>query len=212
MNNFKKFVAVLLGVVMACVFATSAFAASDRDPIKNKMSAYGLSGFESVIDGLSDSGVAVLMANKDTLIAQANQVQAYLNDNHPAADQAANVQNALNSVNSILTSAGINAAVNVSVSGDTVTVTATANGASKTIAKTVDPSKETNKSTTDTSAAVKTATKNSVVASNANANPIAASSSAVIKATGDNTAVVFAAAALAVAGILGMAVRKERAL
>ncbi len=27
MNNFKKFVAVLLGVVMACVFATSAFAA-----------------------------------------------------------------------------------------------------------------------------------------------------------------------------------------
>ena len=27
MNNFKKFAAVLLGVVMACVFATSAFAA-----------------------------------------------------------------------------------------------------------------------------------------------------------------------------------------
>ena len=214
MNNFKKFVAVLLGVVMACVFATSAFAdtASDKALIKNKMSAYGLSGFESVIDGLSDSGVAVLMTNKDTLIAQANQVQAYLNDNHPAADQAANVQNALNSVNGILTSAGINAAVNVSVSGDTVTVTATANGAAKTIAKTVNPSEETNKSTTDTSAAVKTATKNSVVASSVNANPIAASSSAVIKATGDNTAVVFAAAALAVVGILGMAVRKERAL
>lgn len=214
MNNFKKFIAILLGVVMACVFATSAFAdtASDKALIKSKMSAYGLSGFESVIDGLSDSGVAVLMTNKDTLIAQANQVQAYLNDNHPAADQAANVQNALNSVNSILTSAGINAAVNVSVSGDTVTVTATANGASKNIVKTVDPSKETNKSTTDTSAAVKTATKNSVVASSANVNPIAASSSAVIKATGDNSAVVFAVAALAVAGILGMAVRKERAL
>lgn len=212
MNNFKKFVAVLLGVVMACVFATSAFAASDRDLIKNKMSAYGLSGFESVIDGLTNDGVAVLMANKDTLIAQANQVQAYLNDNHPAADQATNVQNALNSVNGILTKAGITASVNVSVSGDTVTVKATANGASKDIVKTVNPSEETNKSTTDTSAAVKTATKNSVVASNANANPIAASSSAVIKATGDNTAVVFAAAALAVAGILGMAVRKERAL
>ena len=27
MNNFKKFVTVLLGVLMACVFATSAFAA-----------------------------------------------------------------------------------------------------------------------------------------------------------------------------------------
>lgn len=49
MNNFKKFVAVLLGVVMACVFATSAFAASDRDLIKNKMSAYGLSDFGALL-------------------------------------------------------------------------------------------------------------------------------------------------------------------
>ena len=44
------------------------------------------------------------------------------------------------------------------------------------------------------------------------ANPVVASSNAVIKATGDNAAVVFVAAALAVAGVLGMAVRKERAL
>ena len=45
----------------------------------------------------------------------------------------------------------------------------------------------------------------------ASANPLTATS-AVIKATGDNSAVVFAVAALAVAGVLGMAVRKERAL
>ena len=40
MNSFKKFVAVLLGVVMACVFATSAFAASTADKaaaIKSEM-------------------------------------------------------------------------------------------------------------------------------------------------------------------------------
>ena len=45
----------------------------------------------------------------------------------------------------------------------------------------------------------------------ASANPLTATS-AVIKATGDNSAVVFAVAALAIAGVLGMAVRKERAL
>ena len=70
---------------------------------------------------------------------------------------------------------------------------------------------------TNTSAAVSNAAKNSAAASSVKtvssaANPITASSSAVIKATGDNTAVVFAVAALAVAGVLGMAVRKERAL
>lgn len=37
-------------------------------------------------------------------------------------------------------------------------------------------------------------------------------SAAVSNAAGDNTAVVFAVAALAVAGVLGMAARKERAL
>ena len=70
---------------------------------------------------------------------------------------------------------------------------------------------------TNTSAAVSNAAKNSAAASSVKtvssaANPITASSSAVIKATGDNTAVVFAVAALAVAGVLGMAARKERAL
>ena len=53
MNNFKKFVAVLLGVVMACVFATSAFAASTADKaaaIKSEMANYGLTGFDAVID------------------------------------------------------------------------------------------------------------------------------------------------------------------
>ena len=84
----------------------------------------------------------------------------------------------------------------VKVEGNTVVAktTAYANGVSgaATITETVDPSKETNKKPA--------------------ANPVVASSNAVIKATGDNAAVVFVAAALAVAGVLGMAVRKERAL
>ena len=96
--------------------------------------------------------------------------------------------------------------------------TANANGSTK-IVVTVDPSKETNATENGTAAstAVSNAAKNSAAASSVKtvssaANPITASSSAVIKATGDNTAVVFAVAALAVAGVLGMAVRKERAL
>ena len=113
--------------------------------------------------------------------------------------------------------------MSISVNGNTVTAvptakTANANGSTK-IVVTVDPSKETNATENGTvaSAAVSNAAKNSAAASSVKtvssaANPITASSSAVIKATGDNTAVVFAVAALAVAGVLGMAVRKERAL
>ncbi len=82
MNNFKKFVAVLLGVVMACVFATSAFAdtASDKAAIIAKLNAYGLTGYEDVVNSLDADGVATLVANKDTLIAQADQVKTYLSE------------------------------------------------------------------------------------------------------------------------------------
>lgn len=221
MNNFKKFAAVLLGVVMACVFATSAFAdtASDKAKINAKLTEYGLGEYTSVINSLDDNGVAVLMQNKDALIGQANQVKAYLNDNHPAADQAANVQKALDNVKGTLSAAGINASVSTSVSGDTVTVVAKASSANasaeKTISEKIDSSKETNadpKDTTPTSNAVNNAVKSTATASVGTANPVVASSNAVIKATGDNSAVVFVAAALAVAGVLGMAVRKERAL
>ena len=143
--------------------------------------------------------------------------------NHSAEDQVANLNSQLSSVQGILSQAGITATMSVSVNGNTVTAvpaakTATANGSTK-IVITVDPSKETNATENGTaaSAAVSNAAKNSAAASSVKtvssaANPITASSSAVIKATGDNTAVVFAVAALAVAGVLGMAVRKERAL
>ena len=97
-----------------------------------------------------------------------------------------------------------------------VFVDVTANNAKDTVAVVAEVPTTTDNNT-NTSAAVSNAAKNSAAASSVKtvssaANPITASSSAVIKATGDNTAVVFAVAALAVAGVLGMAVRKERAL
>lgn len=151
MNNFKKFVAVLLGVVMACVFATSAFAASTADKaaaIKSEMANYGLTGFDAVIDSLNDTQLQVLIDNRGTLEQKASQVIAYKNDNHSAEDQVANLNSQLSSVQGILSQAGITATMSVSVNGNTVTAvpaakTATANGSTK-IVITVDPSKETN--------------------------------------------------------------------
>lgn len=194
MNNFKKFVAVLLGVVMACVFATSAFAdtASDKAAIIAKLNAYGLTGYEDVVNSLDADGVATLVANRAALIAKADEVKQAQRDNLPAKDQAAKLEQALKDVDGVLKKAGINASLYIDIQGDTVVAkaSATANGVSgsTTITEKVD--------------STKTAT----------ANPVVASSKAVIKATGDNAAVVFVAAALAVAGVLGMAVRKERAL
>ena len=221
MNNFKKFVAVLLGVVMACVFATSAFASESKaNTIIAKMNAYGLTGFDEVIKSLDDAQQQVLLDNSDALIAQADQVLAYNYDNHSAEDTANNAKAALNNVSGILSKAGITASVDVAVNGNTITVVPTASSKTKsatgtTKTWTVDPSQARNQ--TATTAAVDNAAKNSAAASSVKtvssaANPITASSSAVIKATGDNSAVVFVAAALAVAGVLGMAVRKERAL
>ncbi len=194
MNNFKKFVAVLLGVVMACVFATSAFAdtASDKAAIIAKLNAYGLTGYEDVVNSLDADGVATLVANRAALIAKADEVKQAQRDNLPAKDQAAKLEQALKDVDGVLKKAGINASLYIDIQGDTVVAkaSATANGVSgsTTITEKVDSTKT------------------------APANPVVASSKAVIKATGDNAAVVFVAAALAVAGVLGMAVRKERAL
>ena len=62
MNNFKKFVAVLLGVVMACVFATSAFAAdfSNADTaakakaeIKAFAASYGITTIDNTVNSLT---------------------------------------------------------------------------------------------------------------------------------------------------------------
>ena len=56
MNNFKKFVAVLLGVVMACVFATSAFAADVQNTAKAKATIQGF---------LAQKGVTTLSRTVD---------------------------------------------------------------------------------------------------------------------------------------------------
>ena len=124
-------------------------------------------------------------------------------------------------MNSMLSAAGIvisNPALDTSDSSQfVVSANVTVNGTTDSGAIARPLSTTTTDNNTSASDAVSSAAQNSAAASSVKtvssaANPITASSSAVIKATGDNTAVVFAVAALAVVGMLGMAVRKERAL
>ena len=76
MNNFKKFVAVLLGVVMACVFATSAFAAdfSNADTaakakaeIKAFAASYGITTIDNTVNSLTADQLQVIYNNMDAL-------------------------------------------------------------------------------------------------------------------------------------------------
>lgn len=124
-------------------------------------------------------------------------------------------------MNSMLSAAGIvisNPTLDTSDSSQfVVSADVTVNGTTDFCAIARPLSTTTTDNNTSASDAVSNAAQNSAAASSVKtvssaANPITASSGAVIKATGDNTAVVFAVAALAVAGMLGMAVRKERAL
>ena len=75
-ENFKKFVAVLLGVVMACVFATSAFAAdfSNADTaakakaeIKAFAASYGITTIDNTVNSLTADQLQVIYNNMDAL-------------------------------------------------------------------------------------------------------------------------------------------------
>jgi len=233
MNNFKKFAAVLLGVVMACVFATSAFAADfsnadtaakakrAKDEILSFAASYGVTTIDNTVNKLTADQLNVIYANMDSLKAvaanAANTIKGTTDAN--VALKAAN--DAVASMNSMLSAAGIvisNPTLDTSDSSQfVVSVNVTVNGTTDFCAIARPLSTTTTDNNTSASDAVSNAAQNSAAASSVKtvssaANPITASSSAVIKATGDNTAVVFAVAALAVVGMLGMAVRKERAL
>lgn len=80
MNNFKKFAAVLLGVVMACVFATSAFAADFNNPNNAKRAkdeilsfaaSYGVTTIDNTVNKLTADQLNVIYDNMDSLKAVA---------------------------------------------------------------------------------------------------------------------------------------------
>ena len=226
MNNFKKFVAVLLGVVMACVFATSAFAADfskadtaakAKAEIKAFAASYGITTIDNTVNSLTADQLQTIYNNMDALKATAASANATIKG---TTDVAVATNDAVATMNGLLPAGVSISAPTIDTSDSSkivVSAYVTANNAKDIVAVVAEVPTTTTDNNTNTSAAVSNAAKNSAAASSVKtvssaANPITASSSAVIKATGDNTAVVFAVAALAVAGVLGMAVRKERAL
>lgn len=199
MNKFKKLVAVLVSVVMACVFATGVFAtdyvdnlSAARAEVNGFLTQCGVHGMESVVNGLNEVQLRALRDNSATLRSSLTQAMNALNSAKSETDVRNAVSTGLSQAGGIFRDAGIDLTIDVFVTGGEVKVvpTASANGIS---------------GTTQWALAL----DGSVASAS---NPLTASSSAVIKATGDNSAMVIATIVLAVAGVLGMAVRKERAL
>lgn len=199
MNKFKKLVAVLVSVVMACVFATGVFAtdyvdnlSAARTEVNGYLTSAGVYGMDGVVNSLNEAQLRVLRDNSVALRNALTQAKDALNGAKTEADVRTAVSTALSQVGGIFRDAGISLNIDVVASGSEVAVvpTASANGVSGTTQW-------------------KLATDGSVASAS---NPLTASSSAVIKATGDNSAMVIAAIVLSVVGVLGLAVRKESAL
>lgn len=199
MNKFKKLVAVLVSVVMACVFATGVFAtdyvenlSAARAEVNGYLTSAGVYGMDGVVNSLNETQLRILRDNSVALRNALTQAKNALNGAKTEADVRTAVSTALSQVGGIFSDAGISLNIDVVASGSEVAVvpTASANGVSGTTQW-------------------KLATDGSVASAS---NPLTASSSAVIKATGDNSAMVIATIVLSVVGVLGLAVRKESAL
>ena len=199
MNKFKKLVAVLVSVVMACVFAPGVFAtdyvenlSAARAEVNGYLTSAGVYGMDGVVNSLNETQLRVLRDNSVALRNALTQAKNALNGAKTEADVRTAVSTALSQVGGIFSDAGISLNIDVVASGSEVAVvpTASANGVSGTTQW-------------------KLATDGSVASAS---NPLTASSSAVIKATGDNSAMVIATIVLSVVGVLGLAVRKESAL
>ena len=199
MNKFKKLVAVLVSVVMACVFATGVFAtdyvenlSAARAEVNGYLTSAGVYGMDGVVNSLNETQLRALRDNSVALRNALTQAKNAMNGAKTEADVRTAVSTALSQVGGIFRDAGISLNVDVVASGSEVAVvpTASANGVSGTTQW-------------------KFATDGSVASAS---NPLTASSSAVIKATGDNSAMVIATIVLSVVGVLGLAVRKENAL
>ena len=194
MNKFKKLVAVLVSVVMACVFATGVFAtdyvenlSAARAEVNGYLTSAGVYGMDGVVNSLNETQLRALRDNSVALRNALTQAKNALNGAKTEADVRTAVSTALSQVGGIFSDAGISLNIDVVASGSEVAVvpTASANGVSGTTQW-------------------KFATDGSVASAS---NPLTASSSAVIKATGDNSAMVIATIVLSVVGILGLAVR-----
>ena len=207
MMKLKKIIAAAASVVMACVFATGAFAATP-----NLQKLYDAAR----ANGYSEADVNAVVSNEaqaTNVVNHKDYYKARYNTVTTAVDPAVAAQAANEAAAQLSADTGKVVSASVSVSGDKINVGATVKDSSgnvllsKSIAsvKTAVLSEH-----PEIGEAIKNGTWGVDDKKTAAAATVSAPSG-VIKATGDNTAVVLMMGALAIVGVLGLAVRKSDA-
>ena len=211
MMKLKKIIAAAASVVMACAFATSAFAATDYAAVKQK-AVDRYPAYKDVINDLTTDQIDAIKAQYHTFdqaAAKADATQAAVKAD--LSNAAAKIDEALRSVPTL----GVTVSdVKVTTNADgSVSVNAKVNNLvtnkSFPVAQTVVAASE----HPEIGEAIKNGTWGVDDKKTAAAATVSGTVSAnrVIKATGDNTAVVMLMGALAIVGVLGLAVRKSDA-
>ena len=190
--KMKKLTTFVACAAMAGVFATSAFAANDaqvaraQDYLNSKGIAYTVTA--SDVDKALAAGYTA-----DSLVAKANELL-----NRAKSDP----EGAKNEAVSILNAVGVSVS-KVTVNGNDITISANINGTYVSYSF----------NNADTHPEIGEAIKNGtwgVAESTTTAAASLKSGNGVIKATGDNAGIAMLVAVVAIAGTMGVAVRKSR--
>lgn len=205
MMKLKKIIAAAASVVMVCVFATSAFAASTVQEMKDKAKAK-YPEYTQIINDLSDTQVETIRTTYGTFDAAVAAAESLQNS------VKANPANAEATINGVINAFGLsvsNVKVTTNADGSIVATAKVTNGT-----RNYDVARTVAGATTEhpeIGEAIKNGTWGVDDNKTAAASATVSASTGVIKATGDNTAVVLMMGALAIVGVLGLAVRKSDA-
>ena len=206
MMKLKKIIAAAASVVMACAFATSAFAATtNMQKLVDAALAHGYSEDDVKAVVTSEEQATNVVGNKDFYKARYNTVTT-------ATDAGVAAQAANEAAAQLSKDTGKTVAASVSVSGNRVVVNATVKDASGNVllTKSIGSANVTSEHP-EIGEAIKNGTWGVDEKKATAASATVSAPNRVIKATGDNTAVVMLMGALAIVGVLGLAVRKSDA-
>ena len=208
MMKLKKIIAAAASVVMACVFATSAFAASttpNLDILKARAPQFGFTAadVDNVVE--TETVAEAIVNNREFYKARYNTITT--TNDVAAASQAANEVAA-----ELQRQTRKTVTASVSVSGNKIVVSGTVKDASGNVlvSKKIESVAALSEHP-EIGEAIKNGTWGVDEKKATAASATVSASTGVIKATGDNTAVVLMMGALAIVGVLGLAVRKSDA-
>ena len=206
MMKLKKIIAAAASVVMACAFATSAFAATtNMQKLYDVARAHGYTEADvNAVTGNDETVAGKIVANKDFYKARYNTVTT-------ATDAGVAAQAANEAAAQLSKDTGKTVAASVSVSGNRVVVDATVKDGDRVLLSKSSASANATSEHPEIGEAIKNGTWGVDEKKATAASATVSAPNRVIKATGDNTAVVMLMGALAIVGVLGLAVRKSDA-